>query len=231
MQLGVRDVAEFFKVTEKTVYRWIDQRGLPASRVDGRYRFNRSELLEWANSQQISISEDLFQESKIAAGRVSLVDALTAGGIFYQVEGSDKESALQAVVKLIRLPDDVDRNLLLQVLLAREELASTGIGEGIAIPHARNPIVLHVPSPTISLCFLEKPVDFGAMDQIPVFCLFTMVSPTVRTHLNLLSRLAFMLRDPDFKCRIGAKASRDEILASAGRIESGLLAGGTEKAK
>jgi mannitol/fructose-specific phosphotransferase system IIA component (Ntr-type) len=90
----------------------------------------------------------------------------------------------------------VDREFLYKVLLARESLGSTGIGDGIAIPHVRNPIVLHLSRPIVTLCFLERPVDFGALDGQPVNTLFTLISPTVRAHLHLLSRLAFTLRDP-----------------------------------
>jgi PTS system nitrogen regulatory IIA component len=114
-------------------------------------------------------------------------------GIYYGSRRGRPDSVLRSVVELLRLPDHVDREFLLQVLLARESLGSTGIGDGIAIPHARNPIVLNVERPTITLCFLENPVDFAALDGLPVTMLFTLVNPTVRAHLHLLSRLAFIL--------------------------------------
>ena len=107
--------------------------------------------------------------------------------------------------------------------VAREALASTGVGDGIAIPHVRNPIVLHVPRPTVTLCFLERPVDFGALDGKPVHCLFTLVSPTIRAHLHLLSRLAFALRDPGFHAVVQRQALRDEILTELRRVESAIL--------
>jgi PTS system nitrogen regulatory IIA component len=116
----------------------------------------------------------------------------------------------------------VDRKFLLQVLLAREALESTAVGDGIAIPHVRNPIVLHVPQPVVTLCFLETPVDFGALDGQPVHTLFTFISPMVKAHLHLLSRLAFALRNPEFKALIVKQAGRDEILASARRISDSL---------
>jgi PTS system nitrogen regulatory IIA component len=122
----------------------------------------------------------------------------------------------------MRLPDEVDREQLLRVLVARETLASTGIGDGIAIPHVRNPIVLHVPRPTITLCFLERPVEFGALDGKPVHCMFMLVSPTVRAHLQLLSRLAFALHDSAFGEALKRQALRDEILAEVRRVESTL---------
>jgi PTS system nitrogen regulatory IIA component len=92
-------------------------------------------------------------------------------------------------------------------------MASTGMGEGVAIPHVRNPIVLSVNHPAICLCFLEKPVEFGAIDDQPVHTLFTLVTPTVKVHLYLLSRLASALLEPRFKAALIRQASREEILS------------------
>jgi nitrogen PTS system EIIA component len=151
-----------------------------------------------------------------------LVEALQAGGIYYRVGGKDKESVLRAVVDVLRLPEEVDRDFLLRVLLAREALESTGIGDGIAIPHVRNPVVLHVTRPLITLCFLEHAVEFGALDGKPVTIVFSLISPTVRAHLRLLSRLSFALQDPSFKAALMQEGSRDEIFAEARRIEATL---------
>ena len=223
MQLTVRDVASLLNVSEKTVYRWIKAREIPAYRINDQYRFHRAELLEWATARRVGVSADIFHEEG-AGSAPSLADALLAGGIAYRLVATDVKSALRAVVEAMRLPDEVDREQLFQVLLAREALASTAIGDGVAIPHVRNPIVLHVARPAITLCFLEHPVDFGALDGKPVHCLFTMVSPTVRAHLVLLSRLAFALRDPAFRKVLGRQALRDEILTELRRVEAGLVA-------
>ncbi|MBI4516613.1 MAG: PTS sugar transporter subunit IIA [Deltaproteobacteria bacterium] len=227
MQLTVRDVSGLLKVSEKTIYRWISQGILPAYRVNDQYRFNRAELLEWATSRKMNVSPDLFAEPESHATPLpGLVEALQAGGIFYRVDGGDKESVLRAVVEHMRLPEEVDREFLLRVLLAREALQSTGIGDGIAIPHVRNPIVLHVLRPMIALCFLERPVEFGALDGKPVFALFSLISPTVRAHLRLLSRLSFALNDAGFKEAILRQASRDEIVTQARRVEAALESAG-----
>jgi PTS system nitrogen regulatory IIA component len=223
MQLGVRDVSRLFNVSEKTIYRWVNQGVLPAYRVNEQYRFNRAELLEWATSRKMNVSSALFDEPESNGTPIpGLLEALQAGGIFYRLSGADKESVLRAVVEHMRLPEEVDRDFLLRVLLAREALQSTGIGDGIAIPHVRNPIVLHVSRPMVTLCFLERAVDFGALDGKPVHVLFSLVSPTVRAHLRLLSRLSFALHDPGFKKAVLRQAARDEILAEARRLEAQL---------
>jgi PTS system nitrogen regulatory IIA component len=232
MQLTVKDVAGLLNISEKTVYRWIDERKLPGYRLSGQYRFNRAELLEWATANRINVSPRIFEEPESGSGPLpELSDALEVGGIFYRLSGTDKPSALRSVVGMLRLPEKVDREFLLQVLLAREALESTAIGDGIAIPHVRNPIVLHVPQPMVTLCFLEAPLDFGALDGQPVQALFTLISPTVKAHLHLLSRLAFTLRDPDFKALVIRQASREEILAAARRISDNLRAPSAAPAK
>ena len=227
MQLSVRDAARILNVSDKTVYRWIQQGRLPAYKINDQIRFNKTELLEWAMSRKINVAVNIFDdESDPDDPLAGLHDALRAGGIFYRVEGRDVPSVLQSVVNLMPLPEGADRDFLLQVLLARESLGSTGIGNGISIPHARNPIVLHVDQPMITLCFLETPVDFNAIDGKPVHTLFVMVSPVLRAHLHLISRVSYALKQPDFVSVIENRNTREEIFAAAANIDRALVATG-----
>ncbi len=223
MQLTVKDAAELLAISEKTVYRWIEEGKLPGFRLSGQYRFNRAELLEWATANRLSVSPRIFEESAADTGPLPVLsDTLQAGGVFYRLSGTDKPSVLRSVVENLRLPEEVNREFLLQVLQAREDLEPTALGDGIAIPHVRNPVVHHLPRPVLTLSFLEAPVDFGALDRQPVHALFTLISPTVKAHLHLLARLAFALRDVEFKALIARQASRDDILASLRRITQSL---------
>jgi PTS system nitrogen regulatory IIA component len=224
MELTVRDVAKLLNVSEKTVYRWIQGSELPAYKVHEQYRFNRAELLEWATGRKVNVSAEIFEEPD--EGPASLPPfsaALEAGGVFYRVGGTDRESVLRAVVAFLRLPDAVDRDFLFRVLLAREQMGSTAVGEGIAMPHVRNPIVLHVERPSITLCFLERPIDFQALDGAPVNTLFTVISPTVRGHLHLLSRLAFALRTPEFRSAVKRQLPVEDILDAARHVDAAIL--------
>ncbi len=225
MQLTVREVSKFLSVSESTVTRWIKQRGLPAQQVGGQYRFNRVELLEWATANRIKVSLELYDHLESESEPVpSLAEVLEAGGIFYQLPDTTKDRALRALVQVLPLPDGIDREFLLRLFLAREAAASTAIGDGIAIPHVRNPIVLHVPRPMITLCFLERPVDFGALDGKPVYVLFSLICPTMRSHLQLLARLSYALHDAQFKEVVLSQGSRDAIVQEARRVEAALAA-------
>jgi len=233
MQLDVREAAQLFSVSEKTIYRWIKAGSLPGYRVQGQYRFNRAELLEWATAKSIPIDPTRFEESApddSDSSPVTLASALAAGGIHHEVPGADKASVLAAVVELVPLPPVSDRAFLLRVLLSRESLGSPGIGEGIAVPHVRNPIVLHASRPSITLCFLAHPVDFASLDGVPVHTLFTLITPSVRSHLHLLARLAHALRAPEFRATVESRANAHDILAAAAALDRDLAAPGSPRA-
>jgi nitrogen PTS system EIIA component len=225
MKLTVEDVTKIFNVSEKTIYRWIKTNGLPAYRVNNQYRFNQTDLLEWAASHRVNISPTQVQSNLCHPSETlpNFCEALSNGGINYRVDGHDKPSVLKEIVGLMRLPDRIDRELLLQMLIAREEMGSTAVGDGIAIPHARNPIVLNITQPSINLCFLERPIEFDAIDSKLVHTLFTLISPTIQSHLHLLSQISFVLRDPDFHAAIVQHASREKILSEARRVEDSLI--------
>jgi PTS system nitrogen regulatory IIA component len=209
------------------VSRWIKQRGLPARQIGGLYRVNRAELLEWATANNVRVSRDLFDNlEQDSEATPSVTEALEVGGIHYRLENTSKDRALRALVGVLPVPEGVDREFLLQLFLAREASASTAVGDGIAIPHVRNPIVLHVVRPAVTLAFLTHPVDFGALDGKPVHVLFSIISPTTRTHLQLLSRLSFALHDPAFREAVIQQAPREQILRELRRVEAGIVTPG-----
>jgi PTS system nitrogen regulatory IIA component len=225
MQLTVRDVSRYLNVSESTVMRWIKQRGLPSQHVGGQFRFNRAEVLEWATAQQIKVSVEMFDHLETEDEPLpTLMAALEAGGIFYNIKADDKPQALHALVGLLPLPEGLDREEILRLFLAREALASTAVGSGVALPHVRSPIVLHVTKPMVTACFLTKPIDFGALDGNPVHALFSLICPTMRTHLQMLSRLSYALRDPTFREVVVRHSPREEILRAAQRVESTVAA-------
>ena len=230
MKLTVRDAAKLLQTTESAVQRWIRDKSIPFHRVNDVYRFHRAELLEWATSRGMRISSREFQTEDDDAGAAMprFAESLETGGVHYEVPGTDRASVLRAVVE--RMPiDAADRGMLCDFLLAREALGSTGVGEGIAIPHVRNPIVLNVNRASVTLCFLETPVDFDAIDGKPVDTVFSVVSSTIREHLFLLSRISAALHDPEFKRAVLKRASKEEILREARRVEGSMAAPKSER--
>ncbi len=223
MFLKVTDLAAAAGVDEKTVLNWIKNDGLPAHKQDDRYRVNRVDLLEWATNRGISIPSELFAVGTEASRLSSVSEALELGGIFYDLPGDTPESALREVVSRLELPPGLDPEFLLQTLLAREALGSTALGNGIAIPHVRNPIVGAAGGAAISLCFLRNPIDFDAVDGKPVTILFTLVTPNVKAHLHLLAKLAFLLHDQQFQELLHRPGSEAEIMSAIRALEETII--------
>jgi PTS system nitrogen regulatory IIA component len=220
MQLTVHQAASYLGVNEATVRRWITQRGLPAHRVNERLHLNAIELWEWATENGIAVSRRLLDQARRRPDDVApLSELLAVGGIHHDVGGEGKTDVLREIVARLPLPADTDRAFLVTVLEAREAMGSTGIGGGIAIPHVRNPIVLHVEAPFVTLCLLRHPVGFDAVDGKPVHALFTVISPSVPAHLRILAQLGFVLRDEELRRLLAQRGSATDLLARIRGLE------------
>ena len=226
-RMSMRDAAAILNVPETKVFRWINEADLPSVRVDDEYFFNRSDLQEWADSHRVAIAPVGAPKGappKEPAKATMLPQALQAGGIIYDLPGTDKESVLRAVVERMPLPDSFYLGVVLQLLMAREAIGTTAVGEGFAIPHTRHPMVLPVGRPALSLCFLEHPIDFGALDGLPVHTLFVSVSPTIQSHQQMLARIATLLKNAECRELLGRRARPEEIMAATRRVDEAFTA-------
>ena len=122
------------------------------------------------------------------------------------VRAGGKKQALQEISAQAARLAGLDEREVFETLLQRERLGSTGIGEGIAIPHGKLP---HLERIFGLLARLEKPIDFEALDGEPVDILFLLLAPTTAgaDHLKALARVARMLRVPGIRERI--RSARD----------------------
>jgi PTS system nitrogen regulatory IIA component len=230
MDLTVRQIAAIFDVPEGRIYRWVHDDGLPSKQVNGNQYFNRTEVLEWATVRRVKFDPDLFRDTE--GGTTTgerLAEALSIGGIITGLAGSDKSEILQKVVDRMQLPAGFDRSVLTQLLLARESAGSTAVGGGIAIPHPRHPVVLPVGRPSLTLCFLDKPIPFHAPDEQPVDTLFVLVSPTIRVHLRMLARIACVLRDESLLAVLKRRGNALEILQEVRRVEDAFARSAVEE--
>jgi PTS system nitrogen regulatory IIA component len=221
MPLTVRQAAALLRTSERQIYRWVDDGEIPFQRVRDQVRFNRTDLLDWATSRKLPVSLEAFDAGLDPEDRApSLARALRAGGVHPGVEAPDREAALRAVVELTPMPESIDRELIEEVLLAREHASSSAVGDGIAIPHVRQPVVAPGAEPTVSVSYLRSPVAFGAPDGVPVSTVFFIVSPTVRKHLQMLAHLARALVEPGFRAALDRRAGLEELVDHAARLEA-----------
>ena len=219
MQIDIKEASRLFHISEREMLRWIERRDIPAHQVQDHYMFNRSELVDWANANGLTIERPLAEAEDHLP---TLAESLLDGGISRLEGGMAKEALIQELVEAMPLPPRTDRKSLVKILIAREATSSTGIGDGIAMPHVRNPLILNTETPLVNLCLLAKPVDFAAIDAKPVYALFTMITPNARLHLHLISRLATILHSPSVRDALKTAASDKAIIDAIAQVENGL---------
>jgi mannitol/fructose-specific phosphotransferase system IIA component (Ntr-type) len=114
------------------------------------------------------------------------------------------------------------RQVLLRALEDREELHSTGIGDGIALPHARNALVGLMDEAVIVFGRHPTGIPYGAIDRAPARLFFLLIAPTVTQHLSILARLSRLLRDPRLRQNLLTADRPENVIALIREAEAKL---------
>jgi PTS system nitrogen regulatory IIA component len=218
--LSAKEIAELLGIPLVTVQRWVHQGKIPCKFKHNDYFFKKSEIESWARAHDFSITpQEKNKPGEKEKESHILSRAIKRGGIFYDLKGDDIYTVLKNGTAKVDFPGDTNRDRILDELLNREEIASTGIGKGAAIPHPRHILDLNLDEPLMPLFFLRQGVDFNSVDGKPVFVLFFMFSTSTDIHLKLLSRLSFCLRDNEFLAMLKQKTTGEELLKKIKEIE------------
>jgi mannitol/fructose-specific phosphotransferase system IIA component (Ntr-type) len=155
---------------------------------------------------------------------LNLADTMTPATIHLSLKSRDKDGVLEELVS--RVPgleeQPEGRQTLLRALHEREQLHSTGIGDGIALPHARNALVGLVERPVIVFGRHSDGIPYGAIDRMPARLFFLLVAPTVTLHLSILARLSRVLRDPKLRQNLMGADSAEKVLTAIRDVEARL---------
>ncbi len=220
MKLPIEQIAEALELPRRKIERWIRQGRIPLTRRGDICTFDRLSLERWAREHHLKfcIDTDRRSDGKRPPAE-SLLGALDQGGVHYAIAGQSVDAVIHAAVERLAVVAPEIRPELAARLIERENLTSTGLGNGIAVPHPRDPERLAMTTASIAACYLETPVDFNALDGQPVHLLFVLLSPSVRTHLQLLSRLSFCLRDKAFVAFLHSSPEADALRAKLEAME------------
>jgi nitrogen PTS system EIIA component len=211
MDLKINDIVQLLDLPEKTVRSLISKKNIPFYRVKNQCYFNRGEIHEWVLKNDIQVSEKIL-ELKLTEKPIKISRLIERGGIRYNVRGKDAHEVIYNSVSLLPGLHGVIKKDIISSFIERENLMTTAVGGGIALPHSRNPILADPDEELISLCLLEHPVDFMALDRVPVHTLFLIISSSPRRHLEILSKLTFLCRSNDL-ISVLEKRERSEIVS------------------
>jgi PTS system nitrogen regulatory IIA component len=141
---------------------------------------------------------------------MKIIDLLLKEAILSDLKANDKKGVLEELVTPVARIADIKHDYLVKVLMERERLGSTGIGEGIGIPHGK---VKDLESLVLGFGLSKKGIDFDSMDGHPAHIFFLLLTPENSTglHLKLLARISRILKNDSFKQKLLRATNRDEI--------------------
>lgn len=143
---------------------------------------------------------------------MNIAELIHKGGVFFNVPGSTPEEVYKYVCKKINLPADVDAETLCNELCQRETLMSTAVGNGVALPHPRYPLLKDFEDQRIVVCYLEKPLLMNAPDAKLVYVMMILLTSTTQMHLKVLSQFAFLFQQPEFRKAMMDKPSEADLI-------------------
>ena len=155
---------------------------------------------------------------------VSLSELLSPETINLNLKSADRKSVLGELADQIPqlAGQPAARQVLLRALEEREELHSTGIGDGIALPHARNALVGLVDEAVIVFGRHPTGIPYGAIDRVPARLFFLLIAPTVTQHLSILARLSRLLRDSRLRQNLLTADRPENVIALIREAEAKL---------
>ncbi len=142
---------------------------------------------------------------------VDIASMILKGGILTDIEGNTPKEVYENVCKKIELPSGMTAEMIYNALCAREDVLSTAVGNGIALPHARSPIVKEEDEQKIIVVYLKNPINMNAPDERDVFVMFVLLTQNTQTHLQVLSKLAGLFRSIRFRKALESKADYPEL--------------------
>jgi len=218
--MNMLELAHFLGMDQRQAAKMAQRGEIPCQKVAGQYRFNRAEVTEWMQQNLGPGKHNLasVDEGRAAQRQADPEDALVTPllceeAISIELAARTKSSLLRELVGLAQETQQLyDSDALLEALSHREQLCSTAMEGGIAIPHPRRPLPYAVAEPILVIAQTTQGIGFGAPDGRLSDLFFMTCSQNDHDHLHVLARLCRMLNDKDFPQQLRDAESPEEIV-------------------
>ena len=223
MHLSLADLAAMLDLEEKQLLVLMREEGLPARRIGNEYHFLKTEVDEWALRHRYALPPSYFRRE--LSGAVSLEIMLDRGGLLEAVPGDTVTAVLRNAVFALPAFPGLDREDLIEALVDREKMMPTAVGDGLAFPHPRSPIISDCENESLSLVRPVCPLDYGAFDGVPVHTLFIVLAANARRHLEVLARLSWLCRQREFGDLLRSRAPLENLRSTMQTLLGSLATG------
>jgi PTS system nitrogen regulatory IIA component len=149
----------------------------------------------------------------------SLAQLVERGGIYYSVTGGSIREIMSNVINNLPFMPSDKKQALLKAVMEREALISTGVENGIALPHPRTPMLEDGEEPFVAIAFPFISPDWTTPDNSKVHTIFLIVSKSPKQHLGVLSKINFLCKQGKFFSRLSAQSTKERIIAAIEEAE------------
>jgi nitrogen PTS system EIIA component len=190
--MTIKEVSEYLRVSERTVLDWAQKSEIPCGKLGNSWRFKREDIKAWLDQRLSSAPPSSYP-------RIKLEMILNPDCVDIQNDFSSKNDALNHLIKLLCDTHLLDKEELTEAIFSREELMSTGIGLGIAVPHVR---LKHVKNIYMGALLVHQGIsDYGALDSQPVKLIFMIIANELQhsDYLKFLATLSKQLQGEKYR--------------------------------
>lgn len=227
MDLKLEELSSLLNISEEIVYDLIHKENIPHYKICSEYRFGIEEIENWILNNQEFLNginqkkEFLTSSSKEGFFKYSLFRAIYKGNFFCDLDISSKKEVFLFVCNYLSQHFPLDANVLFELLLDREELMTTGLGHGFALPHTRD-CYLNTNYDIVVAVRLKNPIEYHALDGLPVTNLFFLFSANNKSHLNLVNKIVVLNANPNFHQDFEFLKEKKDLLSYVKNWEMGL---------
>lgn len=215
--MTIDEVATYLRVSERTVSDWASKGQIPGGKLGTAWRFKREDVDRWLNDR-------LRSAPKAESARPLSLSHLIKPERILVLDGQTKQEVLEALIHNLAQASEVhDRDALADAVYRREELMSTGIGKGVAVPHVRIPSVSNL---VMSVGLVPGGVDdYASLDSDPIRLVFLIAARETQhaQHLRTLSSISAIVRDPVLLSKICSASDVDtlhDLLTVSAQVEA-----------
>ena len=218
--MTVNEVAKYLKISEKSVIRMAQKGEIPVTKIASQWRFMKAVIDDWLISR-MDVSNKSYL-SNVSKNNIPLYTSrlIKPEYILMNIEPGNKETILKQLIKpLIENNLIKDEQIYLKLLIEREEIVSTAIGKGIAIPHIRNPKQYPIAQPSIIIGICKEGTNFESFDSQETYIFFLVCADCEVVHLKIMAKIAFLTKNTSILNKLKKAKYPNEIFSEIIRLD------------
>ncbi|MBN2724831.1 MAG: PTS sugar transporter subunit IIA [Deltaproteobacteria bacterium] len=212
--LTVSEIAEYLKVSERTIQRMIKAGDLPSAKISGQLRFVKAIIDDWILAKMTTVKKSNLVDVIDTAKKVhSLVELIPVNHIVLNLKSGSVGDILRQLVSVLEQTGEIKNSEdFIRTLIQREEMMSTAVENGIALPHPRTPEKTGIDKNLVVIGICPEGTDFNSLNGAKSYIFALLAACDTTSHLRLMAKISYFLRTEGTVEAMKAASSENEIL-------------------